>query len=261
MRAFGHTLDEVVLRRDLTDRWVGRVDRVRHTLADGADASFRLGEALDAYYEGVCFAWALDEVSALSELREEISRLLIDTIDRLDVEEIRAFGTVESLAAAGVGADPEVLRRYGEILRDRARRRRDDRDPLAYREDLLDGLVALVVGEFGVAQAASVRLHEQLQQPRTPPSHGHGGLPHAIDAVARGDRAALADATGFATEGHARRVAPVAGRAADAVSALYPELCLVCRTGSWRGLGWPTSPYVLAVADGPGAGASVRVTS
>lgn len=251
MRAFQHSLDEQVLRGELSGRWAGEINRVRRTLSEESSVAFSLTDALSGYYEGVCFAWALEEQSALSELRGEVSALIDRTLDAFTPDDVQLHSTYRSLSQAGVGSDPAALRRYGAVLRSRRRGEIRDRDPHAFSDDLLDALVALVVGEDGVAQAASTRLHELLEHPRTPPSVYFGGLPHAIDAVARGDQAALDDAVGFTADLFVRQVMPTRHEPAAANSALYPELSLICRMASWRGMAWPQNPYILAVADPP----------
>ena len=253
MRTYPHTADETHFRQHLAGPWSDALGQTRQQLSDGSTADFNLTTALDVYFEGVCIAWAFNDGNALGQLRQGISTIAGGTIDQFPPADVQRHSTYLTLAKVGVGAEPATIRRYAEVLNNRARQPIRDRDPHAYTQDLLDALTHLALGHDGAAHAASVRAYQHLHHPRTPPSVHVHGIPHAIQAVVAGDQAALNDAVTFNVERYVDVVRPLQDRPVEATSLLDPTLSLVCRLGSWRGTAWPDTPYVLAVPDSGGA--------
>jgi hypothetical protein len=251
MRSYQHRVDEEFLNQELAGRWNDDVNRMRAVLGSQPSVEFNLSTALPLYFEGVCFAWALDNQGALDQLRGEITQLVGSTLDTFAPGDIQRITNHTTMAQVGVGAEIDIVRRLAEVVDQRPRGATDERDPHAYRHDLLDGLVTLVIGEDGAAQEASTRIHGHLDHPRTPPTVFYRGLPHAIDAVARRDQTALDDAANFSSERFAHQMSPTRDNPAGPLSLLYPALSLVCRTASWRGMQWPATPYIIPLVDPP----------
>ncbi len=249
MRDYLHTVDEQYLRRLSTDEWAPALHRARERMAAGSTAEFNLGTALDAQYQGVCYAWAFGDDDTLAQLRAAVSRIIGETIDHHPAADVHRHSTLRTLARAGVATDVDALRRYADLLDQRPRHPIRDRDPHAYRQDLIDTLIHLIAGRDSAAQAAVIRFHQHLHHPRTPPDVAFVGLPHLVQSVIRGDQAALDDAAGVCIERHVDRVAPFRDRLAGPTSLLFPTLSLVCRTATWRGMTAPVSCYILAEPD------------
>lgn len=251
MRSYQHRVDEQFLNQELAGRWNDDVNRMRAALGTQPSAELNLSTALPLYVEGICLAWALENQGALDQLRREIDQLVWSTLDAFAPDDVRRATNHVTMAHVGLGAESGVVRRFAEVVDSRLHYATDERDPHAYQRDLLDGLVMLVIGEDAAAQDASTRIHAHLDHPRTPPTVFYRGLPHAIDAVARRDQAALDDAAQFSSERYAHEMSPTRNNPAGPASLLYPALNLICRTASWRGMGWPASPYIVPLVDPP----------
>ncbi len=249
MRTYQHIVDEAYLRNELAGPWSEALEQTRRQLAEGSTAEFNLTAALDVYFDGICYAWGLNDNNALSQLREHLSRLADHTFEEFPDGDIHEHSSYSTLARVGAAADKSTVIRYAEVLNGRRRQPIRDRDPHAYSQDLLDALVHLILGHDGAAHAASVRFYQHLHHPRTPPTVHLMGIPHAIQAVVAGDKEALQDAASLTIAHFVEQAGPLRDRPAGAASLVYPTLSLISRVATWRGIPWPDSPYVLRVAE------------
>ncbi len=249
MRSYQHRVDEMYLRSELAGPWSEALEHTRRQLVEGSTIEFNLTTALGVYFEGICYAWGLGDDYALTQLREHFSRLADHTFEEFPDSDIYGHSSYSTLARVGAVADKSTVIRYAEVLNGRRRQPIRDRDPHAYGQDLLDALVHLILGHDGAAHAASVRFFQHLHHPRTPPTVHVFGMPHAIQAVVAGDRAALDDAASLTIAHFVEQVGPLRGRPSGATSLVYPTLSLISRVGAWRGIPWPDSPYVLRLAE------------
>ena len=251
MRSYLHVVDQGFLHEEFSGTWFQRFGEVRNAFVANPGSAQALATAIDGYYEGIALAWALGSDDALGQLRQELSAVIGRALGSASAADLQANLDHQSFARSGVSLDPEVIRSLAGVLRDRTRRPTHDKDPDAFAEPLLDGLIALVLGEDAVAQRMATDLHTHLEHPRTPPNVHLDGMPHVIDAIVRQDQAGLHGAATVATNAHANHAAPTRTNPAGPATLIHAVLHLACRTATWRGMQWPTSPYLLALTDPP----------
>ncbi len=251
MRSYLHVVDQGFLHEEFSGPWFQRFGGTRDAFVANPGSARALVTAIDVYYEGIALAWALGSDDALGQLRHEMSVVIGRALGSASAAELQANLGHRSFARSGVSLDPEVVRSLSGVLRDRTRRPAHDRDPNGYAEPLLDGLIALVLGEDAAAQRMATDLHMHLDHPRTPPTVHLDGMPHAIDAIVRQDQAGLHAAAAVASNAHAHHAAPTRANPAGPATLIHAVLHLACRAATWRGMQWPASPYLLALTDPP----------
>jgi len=246
MRTYRHDVDEKMMARRLDRKKTRGLAAVDRTLAEKSpDLDYHLGVALHSYHQALCTAWALEDDVTVTLARVKLTELATTTMARFPPAELQIAIASYLFSIFAHGHDRSVVEQMAEVLRGRPHQDPPGRTSFPYVHPLTDALTALVLGDDERARSASVATHNALSDPATPPGEHAEGLPHAVDAVARRDEAALAEAAEHTIDLFARYHAPTDEQRSGYNSLIHSELSAICRVARWRGMTPPQSPYIL----------------
>lgn len=249
MRDYTHTVEQDFIQSRL-ERFQSKRREVlwRRIREQEVDLGFISVNALQAHFEAICCAWALEDDEALAECRglmSDLTRVMLD----FPAPEIHTHVGYTQLSMVGLGDARDVLVDLAENMAGRPHEDPEGMTSAPASHWLADSVASLITGDDATSRQAADKAATEYDSPATPPGDPSVAIPGAIKGVIEGDQEALALAAADSIELFTVSNAPTATQRAAPNSLIHASLSVVGRVAGWRDVTMPPNPYLVPMPD------------
>lgn len=249
MKDYTHTVEQDFIEGRL-ERFQSKRREVlwRRIREQEVDLGFISVNALQAHFEAICCAWALEEDEAVAECRglmSDLTRVMLD----FPAAEIHTHVGYTQLSMVGLGDARDVLVDLAESMAGRPHEDPEGTTRSTANHWLADAIASLVTDDDATSRQAADKAAAEYDSPATPPGDPSVPMPEAIKGVIEGDQEALAVAAADSIERFTVNNAPTATQRAAPNSLIHASLSVVGRAAGWRDMTMPPSPYLIPMPD------------